>query len=202
MDGLGRARATQAPLPGAGNFSLELVPFRQVAVTRYDSAGQVTGTSAVFRNQGTAGSGGPSSPDVADLPSYNDLVLDWAGRTVISRLQADGITQNEGKVTTTYNGDHTVVQPAAGCGHADRHVHRYLRSGLQGRRAQRQRHLHPCMGARFRRSIHGSASRMCWRFISSPAWIGAAFPWARRSAGVGRRHLPTSIAPNCSSTNH
>ncbi|MER6162389.1 polymorphic toxin-type HINT domain-containing protein [Streptomyces sp. NPDC001868] len=115
MDGLGRARETQTPLPDGLDWPApQMVPFRQVAVTRYDSAGQVTGTSAVFRNQGTAGSGGPSSADVADLPSYNDLVLDWAGRTVISRLQADGVTQAEGKVTTTYNGDHTVVQPAVG----------------------------------------------------------------------------------------
>ncbi|MET9847868.1 polymorphic toxin-type HINT domain-containing protein [Streptomyces ossamyceticus] len=113
MDALGRARETQTPLPDATLWpSGQVVPYRQVAVTRYDSAGQVTGTSAVFRNQGTAGSGGPSSPEVADLPSYNDLVLDWAGRTVISRIQAAGVTQAEGKVTTTYNGNYTTVQPA------------------------------------------------------------------------------------------
>ncbi|WP_276145774.1 polymorphic toxin-type HINT domain-containing protein [Streptomyces europaeiscabiei] len=114
-DALGRARETQTPLPDATLWpTQQVVPYRQVAVTRYDSAGQVTGTSAVFRNQGTAGSGGPSSPETADLPSYNDLVLDWAGRTVVSQLQANGVTRPEGKTTTTYNGDHTTIQPAAG----------------------------------------------------------------------------------------
>ncbi|BBC29386.1 hypothetical protein SGFS_006800 [Streptomyces graminofaciens] len=115
MDGLGRARETQTPLPSDLDAATnQTLPYRQVAVTRYDSAGQVTGTSAVFRNQGTAGSGGPSSPQVAELPSYNDLVLDWVGRTVTSRIQAYGVTQDEGQVTTTYNGDYTVVQPAVG----------------------------------------------------------------------------------------
>ncbi|MFJ1672745.1 polymorphic toxin-type HINT domain-containing protein [Streptomyces bottropensis] len=114
-DALGRARETQTPLPDATLTPTgQVVPYRQVAVTRYDSAGQVTGTSAVFRNQGTAGSGGPSSPETADLPSYNDLVLDWAGRTVVSQLQANGVTQAEGKTITTYSGDRTTVQPAAG----------------------------------------------------------------------------------------
>ncbi|GHH66571.1 MULTISPECIES: polymorphic toxin-type HINT domain-containing protein [Streptomyces] len=115
MDGLGRDRETQTPLPSdLDPATKQTVPYRQVAVTRYDSAGQATGSSAVFRNQGTAGSGGPSSPQAAELPSYSDLVLDWAGRTVTSRIQAYGVTQDEGLVTTTYNGDHTVVQPAEG----------------------------------------------------------------------------------------
>ncbi|MER5227894.1 polymorphic toxin-type HINT domain-containing protein [Streptomyces flaveus] len=113
-DGVGRARETQTPLPDDLNLSGNVVPYRQVAVTRYDSAGQVTGTSAVFRNQATAGSGGPSSPQVADLPSYTDLVLDWAGRTVTSQLQAYGVPRGEGKVTSSYDGDFTSVKPAVG----------------------------------------------------------------------------------------
>ncbi|MGW2061829.1 RHS repeat-associated core domain-containing protein [Streptomyces sp. NPDC001937] len=115
-DALGRARETQAPLPSdIDPGTHQMVPYRQVAVTRYDSAGQVTGTSAVFRNQGTAGSGGPSSPEVKDLPSYNDLVLDWAGRTLVSQLEVKGNLQPDvAKVTTTYDGDLTSVQPAAG----------------------------------------------------------------------------------------
>ncbi|WP_369275786.1 polymorphic toxin-type HINT domain-containing protein [Streptomyces sp. R11] len=117
-DGLGRARETQAPIrdgtdPTTGNE----VPNRQVAVTRYDTAGHVTGTSAVFRNQGTAGSGGPVSPKVEDLPSYTDQVLDWAGRTTKSELLVgDGTTarsQPYGRVTTSYHGDYTTVTPAA-----------------------------------------------------------------------------------------
>ncbi|MEU8868284.1 polymorphic toxin-type HINT domain-containing protein, partial [Streptomyces umbrinus] len=113
MDGLGRDRETQTPLPSdVDPVTKQSVPYRQVAVVRYDSAGQATGSSAVFRNQGTAGSGGPSSPEYTALPSYNDLVLDWAGRTVTSRILALGAPQDEGSVTTTYNGDHTITQPA------------------------------------------------------------------------------------------
>ncbi|WP_405653885.1 hypothetical protein [Streptomyces sp. NBC_00019] len=111
-DGLGRARETQAPIPDG-----EGVANRQVAVTRYDTSGNVTGTSALFRNQGTAGSGGPVSPKVEDLPSYTDLTLDWAGRTTMSQiLWSDGTTSrasNEGKVLTAYHGDYTTVTPAA-----------------------------------------------------------------------------------------
>ncbi|MFD5078165.1 RHS repeat-associated core domain-containing protein [Streptomyces sp. NPDC058371] len=114
-DALGRARETQSPLPSdLAPGTTQTVPYRQVAVTRYDSAGQVTGTSAVFRNQGTAGSGGPSSPEPKDLPSYNDLVLDWAGRTVISELEVKGAPQAVGRITNTYDGDYTSVQPALG----------------------------------------------------------------------------------------
>ncbi|BAC67909.1 RHS repeat-associated core domain-containing protein [Streptomyces avermitilis] len=111
-DGLGRARETQTPLPSdVDPATKQIVPFRQVAVTRYDSAGQVTGASAVFRNQGTAGSGGPSSPQPSDLPSYSDLVLDWAGRTVSSQIQVKGTPQKAGRVDTSYLGDYTSVTP-------------------------------------------------------------------------------------------
>ncbi|MFF1452609.1 RHS repeat-associated core domain-containing protein [Streptomyces sp. NPDC058274] len=111
-DGLGRDRETQVPLPsGLDAGTSQIVPFRQVAVSRYDSAGQLTGTSAVFRNQGTAGSGGPSSPEPSDLPSYNDLVLDWAGRTVSSQIQVNGTAQLAGRVDTAYLGDYTSMTP-------------------------------------------------------------------------------------------
>ncbi|MGW2449119.1 RHS repeat-associated core domain-containing protein [Streptomyces sp. NPDC001675] len=115
-DGLGRARETQTPLPDGTNTAGDEVPNRQVAVTRYDTASNVTGTSAVFRSEGTAGSGGPVSPKVEDLPSYTDLALDWAGRTTQSQIMVgDGTTSHgvaEGNVKTSYYGDHTTVTPA------------------------------------------------------------------------------------------
>ncbi|SNX88767.1 RHS repeat-associated protein [Streptomyces sp. TLI_55] len=111
-DGLGRARETQTPLPD-GNMG---TANRQVAVTRYDTAGNVTGTSAVFANVGTAGSGGPASPKVEDLPSYTDLTLDWAGRTTVSQiLVGNGSSTTStlhGRVVTRYFGDYTTVTPA------------------------------------------------------------------------------------------
>ncbi|WP_369243643.1 RHS repeat-associated core domain-containing protein [Streptomyces sp. R41] len=115
-DGLGRARETQTPIPyGIDPSTGEEVPNRQVAVTRYDTAGNVTGTSAVFRNQGTAGSGGPSSPEVKDLPSYTDLTLDWASRTTESQiLVGDGTSaspQLYGRALASYHGDYTTVTP-------------------------------------------------------------------------------------------
>ncbi|GGN81412.1 hypothetical protein GCM10011579_067940 [Streptomyces albiflavescens] len=118
-DGLGRARETQTLIPyGIDPSTGEEVPNRQVAVTRYDTAGNVTGTSAVFRNQGTAGSGGPSSPEVKDLPSYTDLTLDWAGRTTESQiLVGDGTSaspQLYGHALASYHGDYTTVTPATG----------------------------------------------------------------------------------------
>ncbi|WP_432030814.1 RHS repeat-associated core domain-containing protein [Streptomyces sp. 1222.5] len=114
-DGLGRTRETQTPLPSdLDPATRQPVDYRQVAVTRYDSAGQATGTSAVFRNQGTAGTGGPSSPKVEDLPSYTDLVLDWAGRTTSSRLMVNGTVQQAGRVDTAYHGDYTSVTPVGG----------------------------------------------------------------------------------------
>ncbi|MBA5224554.1 hypothetical protein H1X69_24590 [Streptomyces griseoaurantiacus] len=110
LDALGRARETQIPLPPDANGTA----YRQVATTRYDSSGNVAGTAATFRNQGTAGVGGPSSPKIADLPAYTDVVADWAGRTTLSQLQAFGVTQSKGKVTSTFNGEKTTVQPAVG----------------------------------------------------------------------------------------
>jgi RHS repeat-associated protein len=116
-DGLGRSRETQTPIPDGIDSTGAEVPNRQVAVTRYDTAGHVTGTSAVFRNQGTAGSGGPVSPKVEDLPSYTDLTLDWAGRTTRSQIMVGDGTQSTatifGRVLTAYHGDYTRVIPAA-----------------------------------------------------------------------------------------
>ncbi|MFC8349548.1 RHS repeat-associated core domain-containing protein [Streptomyces sp. NPDC057280] len=116
-DGLGRAREVQAPIPDGVDSSGAEVPNRQVAVTRYDTSGNVTGTSAVFRNQGTAGSGGPVSPKVEDLPSYTDLTLDWAGRTTYSKIITGG-GSGVGLYawsSTTYHGDYaTVSQPERG----------------------------------------------------------------------------------------
>ncbi|MFF1837975.1 polymorphic toxin-type HINT domain-containing protein [Streptomyces sp. NPDC058231] len=117
LDGLGRTRETQNPLPDI------VIPvqasYRQVAVTRYDSAGNTVGTSAVFRSRGAAASDGLVSPKLEDLPSYTEHLVDWAARTVQSRLRVgDGTTsqiQAANRVTTTYNGDYTTVsQPDRG----------------------------------------------------------------------------------------
>jgi RHS repeat-associated protein len=69
---------------------------------------------AVRTSHLNAGVGGPSSPQIADLPSYTDVVADWAGRTTLSQLVALGVTQAKGKVTTTYDGEKTSVKPAVG----------------------------------------------------------------------------------------
>ncbi|MET9411551.1 polymorphic toxin type 24 domain-containing protein [Streptomyces sp. NPDC002935] len=110
-DGLGRARETQKPIPDDHDYT-----YRQVAVVRYDSAGNVTGNSAVFRNSGPMGIGGPSNPDLKDLPSYTDLTLDWAGRTTSSRILVgngtDSVESMYGKSQTTYHGDYTTATPA------------------------------------------------------------------------------------------
>ncbi|MFG2960811.1 RHS repeat-associated core domain-containing protein [Streptomyces sp. NPDC048291] len=112
-DGLGRARETQANLPSESPTK----PYRQVAVTRYDSAGNATGTSAVFRSTGIAGGPDPVSPKVEDLPSYTELTLDWAGRTTMSQiLVGDGTSTRaipEGQTWTAYYGDYTSVTTRA-----------------------------------------------------------------------------------------
>ncbi|OIJ62529.1 hypothetical protein WN71_039075 [Streptomyces mangrovisoli] len=115
-DSLGRALETDSPLPSPAH---DPIPQQQVAVTRYDSAGNVTGTSAVFRTTGIAGGvggGTPVNPKLEDLPSYTDLTLDWAGRTTVSKiLVGNGTTTRtarEGIVRTAYFGDYTTVTPA------------------------------------------------------------------------------------------
>ncbi|MFJ4681932.1 polymorphic toxin-type HINT domain-containing protein [Streptomyces sp. NPDC088789] len=126
IDGLGRSRETQSPIrDGVDPTTGEEVPNRQVTVVRYDSAGNTTGQSAPFRNQGTAGSGGPANPRVQDLPSYTELTLDWAGRTTRSAIRVgDGersTASPKGWTQTAYHGDHTTVTPAAG-GSTDTHT--------------------------------------------------------------------------------
>ncbi|MFI2430349.1 RHS repeat-associated core domain-containing protein [Streptomyces sp. NPDC018693] len=105
FDGLGRTRETQAPAPtGTG---------RTVVSTRYDTSGNVTGTSAPFYNTGAAGSG-MVLPTVADLPSYTDLIIDFAGRTTESRILVKGKAQSQGQTRVNYHGDYTTTTPAAG----------------------------------------------------------------------------------------
>lgn len=105
LDGLGREREKQVPAPtGTG---------RTVVSTRYDTSGNVTGTSAAFYNTGTAGSG-MVLPTVADLPSYTDLIIDFAGRTTESRILVNGKAQSQGQTRTNYHGDYTTTMPAAG----------------------------------------------------------------------------------------
>ncbi|MEV5608277.1 RHS repeat-associated core domain-containing protein [Streptomyces sp. NPDC052225] len=112
-DALGRTREKQVALPDdVPPNGTDPVAYRQASVTRYDSSGNVAGTSAVFRNQGVAGATGPSSPLVKDIPSYTDVAVDWAGRTTLSQLQALGVPQEQGKVATTYGGEKTTVKTA------------------------------------------------------------------------------------------
>ncbi|GAA2470546.1 RHS repeat-associated core domain-containing protein [Streptomyces thermolineatus] len=104
-DGLGRVRETQTVAPdGTG---------RNVVSTRYDSSGNVTGTSSAFYNSGAAGSG-MVLPEVADLPSYNDVVVDWAGRTTLAKIMVNGVDQNAGRTETQYYGNMTRVIPPTG----------------------------------------------------------------------------------------
>lgn len=105
FDGLGRDRETQSTTPdGTG---------RDVVSTRYDTSGNVTGTSAAFYNSGTAGSG-MVLPTVADLPSYSDPIIDWAGRTTETQTLVHGTPQPAGHSRTYYYGDHTTTVPPTG----------------------------------------------------------------------------------------
>ncbi|MFG2985099.1 RHS repeat-associated core domain-containing protein [Streptomyces sp. NPDC048258] len=105
-DGLGREREKQTTAPsGTG---------RVVEVTRYDSSGNVAGTSAPFYNGSAAGSG-LVNPAVADIPSYTDTKSDWAGRVILSQIQAKGVVQPSNKTVTQYQGaDETTVFPPVG----------------------------------------------------------------------------------------
>ncbi|MFF7389756.1 RHS repeat-associated core domain-containing protein [Streptomyces scabiei] len=105
LDGLGRTREVQAPAPGGSG--------RTAVSTRYDTSGNVTGTSAAFYNSGEAGSG-MVLPTVADLPSYTDLLIDWAGRTTESLMTVGGTPQPVNHTRTYYYGDRTLVVPATG----------------------------------------------------------------------------------------
>ncbi|WP_225837045.1 RHS repeat-associated core domain-containing protein [Streptomyces sp. NK08204] len=106
LDGLGRSRETQATAPdGTG---------RDVISTRYDTSGNVTGTSAAFYNSGKAGIDGMVLPTVADLPSYTDPIFDWAGRITQTQILVHGTPQATGHTRTYYYGDYTTTLPATG----------------------------------------------------------------------------------------
>ncbi|WP_308010727.1 RHS repeat-associated core domain-containing protein [Streptomyces sp. AC495_CC817] len=105
LDGLGRTRETQSPAPtGTG---------RTVVSTRYDTSGNVTGTSSAFYNSDAAGSG-MVLPTVEGLPSYTDLLIDFAGRTTESRVLVNGKAQTQGQTRTNYHGDYTTTMPPVG----------------------------------------------------------------------------------------
>ncbi|MCX5009198.1 polymorphic toxin-type HINT domain-containing protein [Streptomyces sp. NBC_00638] len=105
IDGLGRTRETQTQAPtGTG---------RTAVTTRYDTSGNVTGTSAPFYNSGSAGSG-MVLPTVDSLPSYTDLLIDYAGRTTQTRLMSLGNTQLQNQQSINYRGDYTTSVPAVG----------------------------------------------------------------------------------------
>ncbi|MCX5562898.1 RHS repeat-associated core domain-containing protein [Streptomyces sp. NBC_00038] len=105
-DGLGRTLELQAPAPSGTGMT--------VSVMRYDSSGNVAGTSQEFYNSAAAGSK-VVNPAYTAIPSYTDLQVDWAGRTTLSQNQVNGSPQAAGKVTTSYGGvDLTTVTPAVG----------------------------------------------------------------------------------------
>ncbi|MFE9442732.1 RHS repeat-associated core domain-containing protein [Streptomyces sp. NPDC006602] len=106
LDGLGRTREIQNPASsGTG---------RTVKVTRYDSSGNVAGSSAEFYNSQSVDSG-MVNPAVADIPAYNDLQVDWAGRTTLSQIRVNNVVQPANKTVTTYGGaDLTTVTPPVG----------------------------------------------------------------------------------------
>ncbi|MFD8740078.1 RHS repeat-associated core domain-containing protein [Streptomyces sp. NPDC059618] len=105
LDGLGRTRESQSPAPiGTG---------RTVVSTRYDTSGNVTGTSSAFYNSAGAGTG-MVLPTVDSLPSYTDLVIDGAGRTTESRIMVAGQPQAQGQTITNYHGDYTTTMPPVG----------------------------------------------------------------------------------------
>ncbi|MDN0200984.1 RHS repeat-associated core domain-containing protein [Streptomyces sp. S.PNR 29] len=105
-DGLGRTLELQVPAPSGTGMT--------VAVTRYDSSGNVAGTSQEFYNSSAAGSK-VVNPLVSAIPSYTDYEVDWAGRTTLTQYQVNGTPQAAGKVTTSYSGvDLATVTPAVG----------------------------------------------------------------------------------------
>ncbi|MFD5816732.1 RHS repeat-associated core domain-containing protein [Streptomyces sp. NPDC127038] len=105
LDGLGRSRESQVPAAtGTG---------RAVVSTRYDTSGNVTGSSSSFYNSEKAGTG-MVLPTVDSLPSYSDLAIDYAGRTTESRILAKGEPQAQEQTITNYHGDYTTTMPAVG----------------------------------------------------------------------------------------
>ncbi|MFB9390392.1 RHS repeat-associated core domain-containing protein [Streptomyces coeruleoprunus] len=109
IDGLGRTRETQTPSPDKSGLT--------VVSTRYDSSGNVTGVSSPFyhSNLQTLPADGMVKPRVADLPSYNDVIVDWAGRKIESRILVNGQAQTAGHTRTVFTGaDHIATFPALG----------------------------------------------------------------------------------------
>lgn len=105
VDGLGRTREVQATAPGGTG--------RTVVSTRYDTSGNVTGTSAPFYNTGSAGSG-MVLPTLDTIPSYTDLLIDFAGRTTQSRIMVYNKPQIQGQTIINYHGDYTTAVPSVG----------------------------------------------------------------------------------------
>jgi RHS repeat-associated protein len=105
-DGLGRTLETQVPAPSGTGMT--------VSVTRYDSSGNVAGSSQPFYNAAGAGSK-VVNPAYTAIPSYTDRQVDWAGRTTLSQYLVNGTAQAAGKISTSYSGvDLTTVTPAVG----------------------------------------------------------------------------------------
>ncbi|MCC5476870.1 RHS repeat-associated core domain-containing protein [Streptomyces barringtoniae] len=106
LDGLGRTRETQTDAPGGTG--------RTVVSTRYDTSGNVTGTSAPFYNDGGKAGDGMVLPTLDTIPSYADLLIDYAGRTTQSRILAYNKPQIQGQTITNYHGDYTTTMPSVG----------------------------------------------------------------------------------------
>jgi RHS repeat-associated protein len=97
IDGLGRTRETQADNPTDEGGQL-------VTTTRYDTAGNVAGTTGqAFFNFNDPGTG-MVNPTIASLPSYNQADADWAGRTTQSSLLANGVASGRGRISAVYAG--------------------------------------------------------------------------------------------------
>ncbi|MEU6087622.1 RHS repeat-associated core domain-containing protein [Streptomyces sp. NPDC047085] len=103
-DGLGRVRELQTPATSGG---------ATVTSTRYDTSGDITGVSSAFHTDQAAGSG-MVLPTVDTIPSYTDLLIDYAGRTYESRTLVNGDPQLQQQEKTNYNGDYTTTVPPSG----------------------------------------------------------------------------------------
>ena len=101
LDGLGQTREVQAP---AADGSAG----RDAVSTRYDSTGNVVGTSNPYYNTGAPGTG-MINPAITALPSYTATTVDWAGRITETQLKHLGVAITAGDTQTAYFPDKTTL---------------------------------------------------------------------------------------------
>jgi RHS repeat-associated protein len=106
VDGFGRTRETQRPAPsGTGSI---------LTVKRYDSSGNVAGTADSLYTLNPVGAN-MVNPTVDSMWSYNDLVADWSGRTILSQTLSMNVVQPQSKTVTAYPGaERTTTTPPTG----------------------------------------------------------------------------------------